>query len=145
MRIVEVFLEKSRKSRQIIVEIGKVVQLQVKFKYQNVAFYRISVEFVYISVVQLARTRSSSHVSVSLLHGLPGLHLSFRVSCLVIFTLINIKSNLNTLRFSLWIWRTGLTRFLSISAISPGFFSNGVTGWVSSILLYWVITCQTCL
>ena len=75
MRIVELFLEKSRKSRQIIVEIGKVVQLQVKFKYQNVAFYRISVEFVYISVVQLARTRSSSHVSVSLLRGLPGLHL----------------------------------------------------------------------
>ena len=99
MRIVELFLEKSRKSRQIIVEIGKVVQ--IKFKYQNVAFYRISVEFVYISVVQLARTRSSSHVSVSLLRGLPGLHLSFRVSCLVIFTLINIKSNLNTLRFSL--------------------------------------------
>ena len=95
MRIVELFLEKSRKSRQIIVEIGKVVQ--IKFKYQNVAFYRISVEFVYISVVQLARTRSSSHVSVSLLRGLPGLHLSFRVSCLVIFTLINIKSNLNTL------------------------------------------------
>ena len=68
MRIVELFLEKSRKSRQIIVEIGKVVQ--IKFKYQNVAFYRISVEFVYISVVQLARTRSSSHVSVSLLRGL---------------------------------------------------------------------------
>ena len=75
MRIVELFLEKSRKSWQIIVEIGKVVQ----FKYQNVAFYRFSVEFVYISVVQLARTRSSSQAgtltaqslrSVILLRGL---------------------------------------------------------------------------
>ena len=84
MRIVELFLEKSRKSWQIIVEIGKVVQLQVKFKYQNVAFYRISVEFVYISVVQLARTRSSSHVSVILVSLsvslLPGLQAFISVS-----------------------------------------------------------------
>ena len=82
MRIVELFLEKSRKSRQIIVEIGKVVQ--VMFKYQNVAFYRISVEFVYISVVQLARTRSSSHVSVILVSLsvslLPGLQAFISVS-----------------------------------------------------------------